>query len=1311
MPSESKAYRVHTEECMLTRNYTSIRSRIKKLSFPVFLFAGYSFSLCARANQYDLVIDADTFQSVILSGTGKSLRVNKDVAVRPADGLYDFAVGGEKVRNWKIVNEGYIEMDHYSDGVGIRLQGGDSEIINSGVIYGGENGILVGPDSMSLPRDDDRINIENLPGGLIRGDKSPVSITGSADIFNQGEISGGNIGVFAAVRHGGRADSFTLFNNGLISGKTESLLLAGYQGSGNRLTNNEGSILSHYGDGIALRDMSDVMIENFTGAQITGLNRGIYSSLSYGSFLTLFNSGTVSGTKGAGASVFSSAIIENTDSGVIEGAGGMVLGAEFNQRLTNRGIIQGHATVSGSGSETGYDFGSGAGIYIADASPEIFNAGDGLISGGVYGIYQSTSDGTHPFIRLENLGTIYGGDTGISADRSDSMEIVNAGTIEGGKGTAILFSQDKSHNTSTLTLKTGSNILGKVTGPAWGDSALMLQGRGEQDMSGFSQMSYVGIMSPGDRWRLTGNGRFTGNATSTYSGMSTDGTLILDGDFVTTHLDVRSTGELTGGGSLTGNVFVYGGELTGRQGQTLNIFGDLTMWGGNINVALGSPGDNGLFNVSGDLQLGGELNVSDLGGFGPGVYRLFDYGLSFSDYGLSIAGTPDGISRDDLSLQTSVDKQINLINTAGMNLGFWAGQEDSVNGVESGGDGIWDVSSPHWTDADGTLRVSWRGEFAVFQGAAGHVQTDNSAGEVGIRGMQFVTNGYRISGEPITFLEDNTIIRVGNGRQNAADITAILDSALTGAGGLTKTDLGTLVLNAASDYSGRTDVKQGALIIGDESHSEASVRSQVHISPDALLGGYGAISGNVDNGGTILTGSRSPGSGMPSTLRITGDLTNAGLIRLDNGKPGNVLAIGGNYHGRDGLLSLNVRLGADDSASDRLLIEGSTSGTTQVTVINAGGSGASTLNGIELIRVNGESAGEFRQSGRIVAGAYDYRLVRGKADLSGNWYLSNARGDSGGSDGSEKPDPAVRVVRAEAGAYTANFAAANTLFPDVPPESRDGDSYHRQQGFWLQSSAGRQRWGDSTGQTDTRAYRTVTRTGVDLLRPAENVRAGLTAGVARQRGMSDSHVSNATARSSIRGYNVGAYGYRTQNTGESGPLFSAGVGYSWFSNSVQGDTLRPENYGSRGFSASAGAGYSWAVTGPGGSALTLQPEARISWMNVKSDDLREHNGTRVRSRNEGNVQTKAGIKLLYSHPETSAVPYAEAAWRHQPRPFGTQLDDVEVMQGGTRDVGEIRAGISGNLTENVMIWGDLTHQTGSRGFSDSLAVAGLRVSF
>jgi autotransporter family porin len=51
-----------------------------------------------------------------------------------------------------------------------------------------------------------------------------------------------------------------------------------------------------------------------------------------------------------------------------------------------------------------------------------------------------------------------------------------------------------------------------------------------------------------------------------------------------------------------------------------------------------------------------------------------------------------------------------------------------------------------------------------------------------------------------------------------------------------------------------------------------------------------------------------------------------------------------------------------------------------------GGSGAETLNGIKLIEVQGNAdSNAFKQQGRIVAGADDYKLVHGDSD----WYLTN----------------------------------------------------------------------------------------------------------------------------------------------------------------------------------------------------------------------------------------------------------------------------------------------------------------------------------
>jgi fibronectin-binding autotransporter adhesin len=69
--------------------------------------------------------------------------------------------------------------------------------------------------------------------------------------------------------------------------------------------------------------------------------------------------------------------------------------------------------------------------------------------------------------------------------------------------------------------------------------------------------------------------------------------------------------------------------------------------------------------VGGDLALAGTLDVSDQGGFGIGVYRLFDYTGTRSGNGLVIGDTPAGVNAGDLWIQTAVDHEVNLILSAG----------------------------------------------------------------------------------------------------------------------------------------------------------------------------------------------------------------------------------------------------------------------------------------------------------------------------------------------------------------------------------------------------------------------------------------------------------------------------------------------------------------------------------------------------------------------------------------------------------------------------------------------------------------------
>jgi outer membrane autotransporter protein len=123
--------------------------------------------------------------------------------------------------------------------------------------------------------------------------------------------------------------------------------------------------------------------------------------------------------------------------------------------------------------------------------------------------------------------------------------------------------------------------------------------------------------------------------------------------------------------------------------------------------------------------------------------------------------------------------------------------------------------------------------------------------------------------------------------------------------------------------------------------------------------------------------------------RIGGHVDNAGLITLANGQPGNTLTVDGNYIGSGGTLEIDTVLGDDASPTDKLVVTGNTDGSSLVKVNATADTGAYTQeDGIEVVQVGGKSDGQFALSGRVVAGAREYLLVKGgKTDPNGNWYL------------------------------------------------------------------------------------------------------------------------------------------------------------------------------------------------------------------------------------------------------------------------------------------------------------------------------------
>lgn len=453
---------------------------------------------------------------------------------------------------------------------------------------------------------------------------------------------------------------------------------------------------------------------------------------------------------------------------------------------------------------------------------------------------------------------------------------------------------------------------------------------------------------------------------------------------------------------------------------------------------------------------------------------------------------------------------------------------------------------------------------------------------------------------------------------------------------------------------------------------------------------------------------------------------------------GKTLTVKGNYVGNNGQLNIRTVLGDDKSATDRLIVEGNTSGSTTVYVKNAGGSGAATLNGIELITVNGDEspADAFRQGdARIAAGAFEYQLKQqGK-----NWYLTSYQSvneednsSEGYSESTETPTP---VLRPEAGSYVANLAAANTLFVmrlnDRAGETRYIDpvtEQERSSRLWLRQIGGHNAWRDSNGQLRTTSHRYVSQLGADLLTggftDSDSWRLGVMAGYARDYNSTHSSVSDYRSKGSVRGYSAGLYAtWFADDISKKGAYIDAWAQYSWFKNSVKGDELAYESYSAKGATVSLEAGYGFALNKSFGLEAAkytwiFQPQAQAIWMGVDHNAHTEANGSRIENDANNNIQTRLGFRTFIRTQEKNSgphgddfEPFVEMNWIHNSKDFAVSMNGVKVEQDGARNLGEIKLGVNGNLNPAASVWGNVGVQLGDNGYNDTAVMVGLKYKF
>lgn len=567
------------------------------------------------------------------------------------------------------------------------------------------------------------------------------------------------------------------------------------------------------------------------------------------------------------------------------------------------------------------------------------------------------------------------------------------------------------------------------------------------------------------------------------------------------------------------------------------------------------------------------------------------------------------------------------------------------------------------------------------------------------------------------------------------------DSILTGGNGqlMTVANYEDASDSASNLYSDVTFDAINSTLNGDIAVSDPLNSVAINLSSGTVL------TGAVTNA-TLLSLDSSSRWNMNNNSTV-GQLTNNGTIAFSSLNNFDVLTVTGDYAGDGGLLIMNSVLGDDTSPSNKLIVGGDVQqGTTTVSINNLGGHGAQTIEGIEIVDVGGTSYGRFAKSGRIVAGAYDYDLVK-KGE---NWYLTS---QATTVDPAPLPAPAnlipgatnvassnitpktPSVVRPEGGSYTANLAAANTVFimtlHDRLGETQFIDALTGQPevtSLWLRQIGGHNSWRDGSGQLKTQSNRYMAQIGGDLAQwsagGADRWHLGFMAGYANNQSSTESHVSGYRSEGQIKGYSVGGYATWYANQEEhTGAWLDSWLQYSWFDNDVSGEHLATENYKSHGFTASLESGYTWKPGQFQGSQGTvnnwfIQPQAQVVWMGVRADDHQEANGTRIRGEGDGNLMTRLGVRTwLNSHharddgKQREFQPYLALNWLHNTRNFTTKMDDVRVSQDGATNLGEVKVGLEGQLNPRLNIWGNIGVQIGDKGYNDTAALVGVKYNF
>ncbi|EHI8697184.1 autotransporter outer membrane beta-barrel domain-containing protein [Salmonella enterica] len=894
--------------------------------------------------------------------------------------------------------------------------------------------------------------------------------------------------------------------------------------------------------------------------------------------------------------------------------------------------------------------------------------------------------------------TIIGGT--LTADHADSLgtgAVANSGVLQVGEGELenTLSGSGSLVKTGTgeLTLSGDNSYSGGTTiigGTLTADHADSL-GTGAVANSGVLQVGegeLENTLSGSGSLVKTGTGELTLGGDNSYSGDTT----IADGTLIAANVNALGSGNIDNSGTLMldangafelANITTHTGATTAlAAGSTLDA-GQLTQEDGStLSIDLGAATDDAVITAD-SVTLGGTLNVTGIGSVTDSwTPEAYTYTLIDSDSAITSDFddlTIAGMNREDvdfLTIDGKVDEADNTHYDLTASLSWYADRDNAT------------------TDAHGTFTLS--DPDGSFNVAATLTDVDDT-----------LDPGSRWDGKS-----------------------------------LTKLGAGKLTLSGANTYTGDTNVQEGTLwLAGDGTIGEVGSQQAVNVASDATFGGSNGttVNGKVTNEGTLVFGD-SEETGAIFTLN--GDLINMGTMTSGSSSstPGNTLYVDGDYTGNGGSLYLNTVLGDDDSATDKLVITGDASGTTDL-YINGIGDGAQTTNGIEVVDVGGVSTSDaFELKNEVNAGLYTYRLYWNESD--NDWYLASKAqsddddsggddtpsdgGDDGGNvtppdDGGDGGDVAPQY-RADIGAYMGNQWMARNLQMQTLYD-REGSQYRNADGsVWARFKAGKAESEAVSGNIDMDSNYSQFQLGGDILawgNGQQSVTVGVMASYINadtdSTGNRGADGSQFTSSGNVDGYNLGVYAtWFADAQTHSGAYVDSWYQYGFYNNSVESGDAGSESYDSTANAVSLETGYRYDIALSNGNTVSLTPQAQVVWQNYSADSVKDNYGTRIDGQDGDSWTTRLGLRVdgkLYKGSRTVIQPFAEANWLHTSDDVSVSFDDATVKQDLPANRAELKVGLQADIDKQWSVRAQVAGQTGSNDFGDLNGSLNLRYNW